>query len=96
MEPKLNLEKLIELSGPTREGNPAPFGFATRMTALLQEQRQRREMEWLGWRAFQVAFCAVALLAVVRFSVITGYATDDEAEPGTQRLLTVNDSLTPL
>ncbi len=81
-----SIQTLIQLAKPTFAGqSSAPMSFTLRMTRLLLEQRQLRNLEHLGWRAFQCSFVAVAILVTIRIVEIA--SQPDEFDPGTRNLI---------
>jgi len=81
-------QNLVRRSAPAFAGETTPpYGFVTATLARLRtEERQQEEFERIGWRALLAAVGALAITAMVTFSLNTTDPSTD-FEPGVKGLV---------
>jgi hypothetical protein len=81
-------QRLLLRSTPTFTGEDTPpYSFVTSTIARLRaENSQQEELERIGWRALLASLCALAIAAVVTFSLNSGDSNSD-FEPGFRGLV---------
>ena len=82
---------LLLRSAPTFAGDPAPpYGFVTATLGRLRARdRQREEMEQIGWRALLTSF--ITLVAVASLTVGLKLHDRGELDPGLKSIIEVEN-----